>query len=288
MPLVDAAGIEDYLRVSAEDAARIAGWIRPAARYLRDLKGGLWYDAIMLAPTEPPEPGVGPDAANPEITILAPAEGETVRSPVLFRGTVTDDVAVTYLAYTWIPDGGNASDSPYRSLGVSLPSPLVQFSVLLGLPQGAGTLRLQARDAAGAGFPVADVSIVVEGQSDAATVGEFEYVDYGPTIEDRKHAENAEALLALYYALPQLNLRLDPEGGVLSTVWTTDEVTGARTQTQFAGSERLDTLRGDLLQQAKLLVMGGVRVEYGEDAESTVLDGVESFTTGGGGYVGYI
>ena len=288
MPLVSVAGIEGYLGVSAGDAARIAGWLRPAERYLRDLKGGLWYDAMMLAPTEPPAPGAGPDTANPAITILAPADGETVRSPVLFRGVVTDDVAVTYLAYTWIPEGGNAGESPYRSLDVSLPSPLVQFSVLLGLPQGAGLLRLQARDAAGAGFPVADVSIVVDGQGDTATVGEFEYVDYGPTIEDRSRAENAEALLALYYALPQLNLRLDPEGGVLSTVWTTDEVTGARTQTQFAGSERLDTLRGDLLQQAKLLVMGGVRVETEEGATSTLLDGVESFTTGGGGYFGYI
>ena len=285
MPLVDQAAIETYLGLSASDAARVARYVRPAERYLRDLKGGLWYDAMMSALPVPAAPGAGPDAAAPTIEILSPVADTTVGSPVLLHLIFRDDVAVTDARYNWVPDG--ETSAPYYAYPMDgLPASEVETAYLLGLPEGLGTLYVMLDDAAG-NQTVEAVTFTVEG----AALGEaepYEFATVLPSATERAAAENAEALLALYYGLPQLNLQLDPDGGVLTTIWTTDPVTGARTQTQFAGSDRLQSLRADLLDQAKLLVMGGVRVERGAGVASTLLDGVEGFTAGGGGYFGII
>ena len=100
----------------------------------------------------------------------------------------------------------------------------------------------------------------------------------------RTRAERAEALLALYYALPLLNLSLADAGGVLAVVYDTTEA--GTIQTRFATSEGLDGLRRDLLVQAKLLVSGDVVTRYSGEGESTVIESVEGY--GRGGYFGAI
>ena len=80
------------------------------------------------------------------------------------------------------------------------------------------------------------------------------------TVGPRVYAERAEALLALYFALPLLNLKLAVGGGVLAVTYTTT-VEGT-VQTRFATAEALDGLRRELLTQATLLVDGDVRIVY--------------------------
>ena len=76
----------------------------------------------------------------------------------------------------------------------------------------------------------------------------------------RVNAERAEALLALYFALPQLNLALAPGGGVLAVTYTS--TASGTVQTRFASSDMLDGLRRELLTHAKLLIDGDVRIVY--------------------------
>lgn len=100
----------------------------------------------------------------------------------------------------------------------------------------------------------------------------------------RTHAERAEALLALYYALPLLNLSLADGGGVLAVVYATTPATGdapaGSTQTRFATSDDLDGLRRDLLDQARLLVGGDVAVTY-SGTDSTLIESVDAYGRGG-------
>ena len=85
----------------------------------------------------------------------------------------------------------------------------------------------------------------------------------------REDAEEAESLVAFYFALPHLNLRIDESGGILLQEWT-DDGQGGRLQKAFAGTRTLDAARAELLSQAKCLIYGDVTVEYGGE-ESTLI-----------------
>ena len=79
-----------------------------------------------------------------------------------------------------------------------------------------------------------------------------------PSYEEaRSIAERAEALVALSYALPSLNLVLGADGGVVVTEWETAE-SGARTQTSFAHVDRLSEVASSLRRNAKILLGGDV------------------------------
>ena len=89
------------------------------------------------------------------------------------------------------------------------------------------------------------------------------------TDQARKDGEEAESLVAFYFALPHLNLRIDEGGGILLQEWT-DDGAGGRLQKAFAGMRTLDAVRAELLSQAKCLVYGDVRVEYGDEASTLI------------------
>lgn len=82
-------------------------------------------------------------------------------------------------------------------------------------------------------------------------------------------AEEAESLVAFYYALPHLNLRIDEDGGILLQEWT-DDGQGGRLQKAFSTMRTLDAARAELLSQAKCLIYGDVTVEYTGE-ESTLI-----------------
>jgi len=86
-----------------------------------------------------------------------------------------------------------------------------------------------------------------------------------------RRAEEAEALLAFYFALPFLNTKLEDEGGMTVVAWTDDGTT--KVERRFATMRSLDLLRADMLSQAKCLVAGDVMMEYGAN-ESTLLTSV--------------
>ena len=96
-------------------------------------------------------------------------------------------------------------------------------------------------------------------------------------VAGRVYAERAEALLALYYALPQLNLKLADGGGVLSVTYTSGA--SGTVETRFASADALDGLRRELLTHVKLLIDGDVRVVYSL-TETTLIDSVSGFAAG--------
>ena len=83
-------------------------------------------------------------------------------------------------------------------------------------------------------------------------------------------AEEAEALLAFYFALPFLNTKLEDDGGMTVVAWTDDGST--KVQLRFATMRSLEMLRAEVLSQAKTLIAGDVMMEYGE--ESTLITSV--------------
>lgn len=83
-------------------------------------------------------------------------------------------------------------------------------------------------------------------------------------------ARKAESLLAYYYALPLLNLRVQDSGGVAVVEWETDAENN-RVQTAFASTDSIAAVRVQILRQAKLLVQGDVRIGY--DSDSPLIDG---------------
>lgn len=311
--LITSAKIESYLGLSSADAARVFRFAPQAEAYLRRLKGDLWYDAVALVPS-PDDPGGGPDAADPVLTLDRPLAGD-VSAPVLIAGEATDDVGVIGVEYRW--DGGPWRSLPLLDVGVaedgSDAPPSVRFAHRVWLPQtpDARDLDVRARDLAGnsqtvtVAVRVTSVDSVVGGSSPeiAAEHGEasdpapapesapeaalssLPYYDLAPPTRVRQLAERAEATLALYYALPHLNLRLDGEGGIVTTIWT-DLGEGTKQQSAFAQFDSLDALRRELMTQAHLLVDGDVRVDYAGD-ESGLLDGVEGYASGGG-FLGFI
>ena len=99
------------------------------------------------------------------------------------------------------------------------------------------------------------------------------------TDQARKDAEEAESLVAFYFALPHLNLRIDDDGGILLQEWT--DVAGGKLQKVFAGTQTLGAVRAELLSQAKCLIYGDVTVEYGGE-ESTLITFVGGVSPLGG------
>ena len=101
-----------------------------------------------------------------------------------------------------------------------------------------------------------------------------------PTDQAVLDAEEAESLVAFYFALPHLNLRVDESGGILLQEWT-DDGAGGRLQKVFTTMRTLEPIRAELLSQAKCLVYDGPVVDY-EDADETVVEGVREVgpTTG--------
>ena len=100
-----------------------------------------------------------------------------------------------------------------------------------------------------------------------------------PTDQAVLDAEEAESLVAFYFALPHLNLRIDDEGGILLQEWM--DVAGGKLQKVFTTLRTLEPIRQELLSQAKCLVYDGPVVDY-EDADQTVVEGVREVgpTTG--------
>ena len=88
----------------------------------------------------------------------------------------------------------------------------------------------------------------------------------------REDAEEAESLIAFYFALPHLNLRIDDNGGILLQEWT-DDGAGGRLQKVFATMPTLELVRRELLSQARCLVYSGPTIDY-EDTEQTSISGV--------------
>ena len=101
-----------------------------------------------------------------------------------------------------------------------------------------------------------------------------------PTDQAVLDAEEAESLVAFYFALPHLNLRVDSDGGILLQEWT-DDGAGGRLQKVFTTMRTLEPIRAELLSQAKCLVYDGPLIDY-EDADQTVVEGVREIgpTTG--------
>ena len=88
-------------------------------------------------------------------------------------------------------------------------------------------------------------------------------------------AKHAEALVTLREALPHLGLRFSPAGGIVVTEWT--DITGGKLEQRFANFATLEAAQRHLLEQAKLLVDGDVRIE--QDKESSLITGIDG--TGG-------
>lgn len=90
-----------------------------------------------------------------------------------------------------------------------------------------------------------------------------------PTDQGVLDAEEAESLLAFYFALPHLNLRIDDSGGILLQEWT-DDGAGGRLQKVFTTLRTLELVRRELLSQAKCLVYEGPVVAYADEGETVV------------------
>ncbi|MDX1420616.1 MAG: hypothetical protein R3181_11665 [Rubricoccaceae bacterium] len=290
--LIGSADLETYLGVSAAEAARIVRFTPVAERWLRRLKGDLWYDALAMV--TPPSAGGG-EAAAPVVLVDTPADGEAVVSPVCLSGSVADDAGVTALAYRVTLDGVAGPWRMLPALGGASTAAAVGFRHRVQLPvTGASgcALAVRAGDAAG-NETVESVSIRVLDPSGAEAsrlyaadalvrpwdAGAVPFQASGATWADRLNGERAEALLSLYHALPHLNLQLDAAGGILTTVWT--DTGSEKVQTSYAGWDALETFRAEVLRQAHLLVDGDVRVTYG-GAESGLFDAVEGFADGAG------
>ncbi len=100
-----------------------------------------------------------------------------------------------------------------------------------------------------------------------------------PTDQRVLDAEEAESLMAFYFALPHLNLRIDDSGGILLQEWT--DVLGGKLQKVFTTMRTIEPIREELLSQAKCLLYDGPVIDYG-DADQTRVEGVREVgpTTG--------
>lgn len=86
----------------------------------------------------------------------------------------------------------------------------------------------------------------------------------------RERAERAEAVLSLYYALPTLNLRYDPTGGLVgSYVQAADG-----SQQNYLRHGEVDRYRADLLSRARSLVGADHHATEGEDGALTCIGGL--------------
>jgi len=100
-----------------------------------------------------------------------------------------------------------------------------------------------------------------------------------PTDQRVLDAEEAESLVAFYFALPHLNLRIDDSGGILLQEWT--DVLGGKLQKVFTTMRTIEPIRKELLSQAKCLLYDGPVIDY-EDEDQTIVEGVREVgpTTG--------
>ncbi len=100
-----------------------------------------------------------------------------------------------------------------------------------------------------------------------------------PTDQRVLDAKEAESLVAFYFALPHLNLRIDDSGGILLQEWT--DVAGGKLQKVFTTMRTIEPIRKELLSQAKCLVYDGPVIDYG-DEDQTMIEGVREVgpTTG--------
>ena len=100
-----------------------------------------------------------------------------------------------------------------------------------------------------------------------------------PTDQAVLDSEEAESLIAFYFGLPHLNLRIDDSGGILLQEWT--DVLGGKLQKLFTTMRTIEPIRKELLSQAKCLVYDGPVIDY-EDADQTRVEGVREVgpTTG--------
>lgn len=92
-------------------------------------------------------------------------------------------------------------------------------------------------------------------------------------VGDMFLVRKAESLLAMYYALPHLNIQFREDGGILSVEWTTAD--GVKTERRFVNMDAIAELQSHYLQQAKLLVDGDTRVEF-LDTISNLVTGLET------------
>lgn len=291
MPLVGSTEIEAYTGLATADAVRVARFAAQAERYLRRAKGTVWYDAILAV--EEPAAGTGTGGVSaPTVTLLSPANGTTVTTPVKLEGAATDDTQVERVEWRW--DGG-----PWRTVAIPYPYRSVTFLELLDLPETGGaatTLDVRVTDADG-NTDLASAVIEIAGiagrageavpmKGGAGADAEVAFQAQGAGWLARQRAERAESLLALYYAVPHLNLRLDAAGGIVTTIWS-DLGGGTKQQTAFARFDSLDRFRSELKRQAKLLVDADVRVAYDGAGETALVAAVEDFG-GGGGFLGGI
>lgn len=286
MPLVGSTEIETYTGLSAADAVRVARFAAQAEQYLRRAKGNVWYDAILAV--EEPMAGTGSGGAAPPVLVLErPLTDTTVTTPVTLEGRASDDTQVESVAWRW--DGG-----PWRAVAIPYPYQAVSFLERLDLPETGGastTLDVRVTDADGE-TDMQSVAITVAGvagrtgeavpmKGGAAEEAEVPFQSQGAGWLDRQRAARAESLLALYFALPHLNLRLDSLGGVITMTWT-DLGGGTKQQTAFARFANLDVFRAELKRQAKLLVDADVRVHHAGATANALVTGVEDFGAGGG------
>ena len=100
-----------------------------------------------------------------------------------------------------------------------------------------------------------------------------------PTDQAVLDSEEAESLIAFYFALPHLNLRIDASGGILLQEWI--DVAGGKLQKVFTTMRTIEPIREELLSQAKCLLYDGPVIDYG-DADQTKVEGVREVgpTTG--------
>ncbi len=89
-----------------------------------------------------------------------------------------------------------------------------------------------------------------------------------PTDQRVLDGEEAESLVAFYFGLPHLNLRIDDSGGILLQEWT--EVLGGKLQKVFTTMRTIEPIRKELLSQAKCLVYDGPVIDYGDEDQTTV------------------
>jgi len=84
---------------------------------------------------------------------------------------------------------------------------------------------------------------------------------------DRERAAQAESLLAVYFALPFLNLRITKTGGIVKT-------TGLEaTQTELMSKGEMEKYRYNFLAQALLLIDDLITEEIGEEDDLKAFDG---------------
>lgn len=84
---------------------------------------------------------------------------------------------------------------------------------------------------------------------------------------DRERAVQAESLLAVYFALPFLNLRITKTGGIV-------KATGMEaTQTEIMSKNEMEKYRYNFLAQALLLIDDLITEETGEEGDLKAFDG---------------